>query len=268
LLYDASDPALSAWVHDSLTDSFLTAYRAYGARPCSPADADRYVREQVRVGELLGTDPLPDTAAALSAWVTGHPDLAPSPAAAQAIRFLRRPPLPPAIRAAYRVLLRAAAATLPGRIGQIVGVPSRPGDLGVGRAAVTALRWSLGSSPDWRLALVRTGSSPPPGRGSASGCPATTPQAPSRPGLDPRFGRFPDSRAGWLSPAAAGPPAPLGRGQRSTSPAMRDARPGAGRPPARSRRHWGTHGSDTCAGRPGTALGRPRSMSLGGVLSM
>jgi ER-bound oxygenase mpaB/B'/Rubber oxygenase, catalytic domain len=163
LLYDASDPALSAWVHDSLTDSFLTAYRAYGARPCSPADADRYVREQVRVGELLGADPLPDTAAALSAWVTGHPDLAPSPAAAQAIRFLRRPPLPPAIRAAYRVLLRAAAATLPGRIGQIVGVPSRPGDLGVGRAAVTALRWSLGSSPDWRLALVRTGSSPPPG---------------------------------------------------------------------------------------------------------
>jgi uncharacterized protein (DUF2236 family) len=89
--YDASDPALSAWVHNSLTDSFLTAYWAYGARPCLPADADRYVREQVRVGELLGADPLPDTAAALSAWVTGHPDLAPSPAAAQAIRFLRRP---------------------------------------------------------------------------------------------------------------------------------------------------------------------------------
>jgi len=163
LPYDAADPALSAWVHNSLTDSFLTAYRVYGARPCPPADADRYVREQARVGELLGADPRPDTATALSAWVAGHPGLARSPASAQAIGFLRRPPLPPAIRAAYGVLLRAAAATLPGRIREIVGVPSRAGDLTIGRAAVTALRWSLGSSPDWRLALVRTGCPPPPG---------------------------------------------------------------------------------------------------------
>jgi uncharacterized protein (DUF2236 family) len=162
LPYDASDPALSAWVHNSLADSFLTAYRVYGARPCPPADADRYVREQARVGELLGASPLPDTAAALSAWVASHPGLAPSPASAQAISFLRRPPLPSATRAAYRVLLRAAVATLPGRIREIVGLPSRPGDLTAGRAAVTALRWALGSSPDWQLALARTGSAPPP----------------------------------------------------------------------------------------------------------
>jgi uncharacterized protein (DUF2236 family) len=162
LPYDASDPALAAWVHNSLTDSFLTAYRVYGARPCPPADADRYVREQARVGELLGASPLPDTAPALSAWVASHPGLAPSPASAQAISFLRRPPLPSATRAAYRVLLRAAVATLPGRIQEIVGLPSRPGDLTAGRAAVTALRWALGSSPDWQLALARTGSAPPP----------------------------------------------------------------------------------------------------------
>jgi uncharacterized protein (DUF2236 family) len=157
LPYDASDPALSAWVHNTLTDSFLTAYRAYGARPCPPADADRYVREQARVGEMLGASPLPDTAAALSAWVASHPGLAPSPASAQAISFLRRPPLPPAIRAVYHVLLRAAIATLPSRIREIVGVPSRPGDLTAGRTAVTALRWALGSSPDWQMALARTG---------------------------------------------------------------------------------------------------------------
>jgi uncharacterized protein (DUF2236 family) len=162
LPYDASDPALSAWVHNSLADSFLTAYRFYGARPCPPADADRYVREQARVGELLGASPLPDTAAALSAWVASHPGLAPSPASAQAISFLRRPPLPSATRAAYRVLLRAAVATLPSRIREIVSLPSRPGDLTAGRAAVTALRWALGSSPDWQLALARTGSAPPP----------------------------------------------------------------------------------------------------------
>jgi uncharacterized protein (DUF2236 family) len=162
LPYDASDPALSAWVHNTLTDSFLTAYRVYGAQPCPSADADRYVHEQAKLGELLGASPLPDTAAALSAWVASHPRLAPSPASAQAITFLRRPPLPIAIRAAYHVLLRAAVATLPSRIQQITGLPSRPGDLTAGRAAVTALRWALGSSPDWQLALARTGSTPAP----------------------------------------------------------------------------------------------------------
>ena len=163
LSYDASDPELAAWVHNSLTESFLIAYRVYGARLCAPADADRYVREQTRVGEMLGASPLPDTAAALSAWIAGHPRLAPSPACAEAISFLRRPPLPAAIRAAYGVLLRAAAATVPRRIQQIIGLTARPGDQALGRAAVTMLRSSLGSSPDWRLALIRTGSPAPPG---------------------------------------------------------------------------------------------------------
>jgi len=162
LPYDASDPALSAWVHNTLTDSFLTAYRVYGAQPCPPADADRYVREQSTLGELLGAHPLPGTAAALSAWVASHSHLAPSPACAQAIAFLRRPPLPPAILPAYHILLRAAVATLPSRLQRITGLPSRPGDLTAARAAVTTLRWALGSSPDWQLALARVSAIPPP----------------------------------------------------------------------------------------------------------
>jgi uncharacterized protein (DUF2236 family) len=161
--YDASDPALSAWVHNSLADSFLAAYRTYGAQPCAPGDADRYVREQTRVGALLGAEPLPVTAGALTEWVAGHPDLAPSPGAREAAGFLRHPPLPAAIRVAYGWLFRAAVATLPARIRDIVGVPARPGDSQAGRLAVAALRWSLGSSPDWQLALARTGSRPPPG---------------------------------------------------------------------------------------------------------
>ena len=161
--YDASDPALAAWVHNSLTDSFLTAYRVYGASPCPEADADRFVAEQVRVGNLLGADPVPATAAALSEWVTDHPDLGPSPAAEEAIRFLRRPPLSLPVRWGYTLLFRAAVATLPERICRIVGVVPLPADLATGRAAVAALRWSLGASPDWRLALDRTRSAPPPG---------------------------------------------------------------------------------------------------------
>lgn len=160
--YDASEPGLAAWVHNTLTDSFLTAYRVYGPG-CTEAEADRYVAEQVRLGRLMGADPLPDTAAGLSAWIAGHPDVAPSPGSREAVRFLRRPALPLAVRPAYGVLFRAAAATLPDPIREVVGVRSLPGDLEVGRVAVAALRWSLGSSPDWRLALQRTAAPAPTG---------------------------------------------------------------------------------------------------------
>jgi len=115
------------------------------------------------VGARLGAAPLPATADSLGAWVADHPALAPSPAGDEAIAFLRNPPLPIAVRIPYLVLLRAAAATLPPRIAEIVGVKSLPGDLEVGRVAVAALRWSLGASPDWRVALARVGAPRPKG---------------------------------------------------------------------------------------------------------
>ncbi len=161
--YEAADPALAAWVHNSLTDSFLATYRAYGAQPCTEADADAYVREQCLAGELLEADPLPRTSAELTRWIAGPPDLGSSPGSREAIEFLRRPPLPAAIKLAYGWLFRAAVATLPPRIQLITGVRARPGDRLAGRAAVAALRWSLGASPDWRRALARVDAQPPPG---------------------------------------------------------------------------------------------------------
>jgi uncharacterized protein (DUF2236 family) len=83
--YTAGDPALAAWVHNSLTDPFLVAI--------STEEADRFVTEQARIGRLLGADPLPETAADLARWVAEHPAMAPSPGMAEAVRFLRRPPL-------------------------------------------------------------------------------------------------------------------------------------------------------------------------------
>jgi uncharacterized protein (DUF2236 family) len=161
--YSAADPGLDAWVHNALTDSFLTAYRVYGATRCSVAESDRYVLEQTRVGRLLGADPLPETAAELTAWISMHEQLGPSPGSEAAIRFLRRPPLPPTVRAAYGFLFRAAAATLPVRIRGILGLRGPRTDVEVGRLVVAALRQALRASPDWQLALMRTGASPPPG---------------------------------------------------------------------------------------------------------
>lgn len=65
--YSASNPAMAAWVHNVLTDSFLVAYQAFGSRPLSAADADRFVEEQTAIGALLGAAPLPTTARELSA---------------------------------------------------------------------------------------------------------------------------------------------------------------------------------------------------------
>ena len=165
--YDAANPALAAWVHNSMTGSFLAAFRAYGpsghGQGCSEPEADRFVAEQALLGARLGASPLPRTARDLAEWLAGHPELAPSPASVEAIRFLRDPPLPPSVRAGYRLLFRAATSTVPSRIRDIIGVPARPGDAVVGQAAVRAMRWALGGSPDWRLALLRTGTPPPAG---------------------------------------------------------------------------------------------------------
>lgn len=161
LPYDADDAALGAWVHNTLTDSFLAAYRAYGTRPCPTEDADRFVAEQARVGALLGASPLPTTAAELSEWVAGHPALEPSPGGSDAVGFLRRPPLPVGVRAGYRLLFRAALATMPERALEATGLRPAPGDRLIGRAAVHALRSALGGSPDWRLALERVGATGP-----------------------------------------------------------------------------------------------------------
>lgn len=161
--YAASDPALAAWVHNALTDSFLVAYRVFGPEPLGGDEADRFVREQTEVGRLLGATPLPPSAAALASWIATHPDLAPSPGMVEALEFLTDPPLGRAQRAGYRVMLEGAIATLPERIRRILGRRAGRGALASCRAVVRALRWGLGPSPSWHLALVRTGAPVPPG---------------------------------------------------------------------------------------------------------
>lgn len=161
--YSAGTEELAAWVHNALTDSFLVAYQEYGPHPLTPGDADRFVAEQTHVGRLLDADPLPDTAEALARWLADHPDAGPSPGMVEAIAFLRSPPLPLPVRPVYRVLFQAAAATLPERLQRILEVAPVAGARAVGRTAVGALRWSLGSSPSWHLALIRVGRDVPSG---------------------------------------------------------------------------------------------------------
>lgn len=159
--YRADDPALAAWVHNALTDSFLVCNQIYGARPLSTEEADRFVREQAAIGRLLDAEPVPETAAGLSRWVAEHPAVAPSPGMREAVEFLRDPPLDPAVKLAYQVLASAAVATIPPRIRRALGLRPRPGALYVGHASMAGMRWALGASPRWRQALLRVGAPVP-----------------------------------------------------------------------------------------------------------
>ena len=161
--YVAGDPELSAWVHNALTDSFLAAHHACGQTRLTPEEADRFVAEQAKIGAHLGSDPLPTTAAELSEWIEQHPALAPSPEMRDAVDFLTDPPLQPKVWLGYRVLLEAALAITPRRLRRILGVSSAPGAGVVGRASVAGLRWALGYSPSWKLALIRNGAPVPEG---------------------------------------------------------------------------------------------------------
>jgi uncharacterized protein (DUF2236 family) len=162
--YHAADPGQSAWVHNALTDSFLTTNQRYSDFPLTIVEADHFVGEQNRIGRLLGADPLPGTALGLRDWVTGHPEIAPSPEMKKIVDFLSVPPISAGIKPGYSLLFEAALVTLPERLQQILGLEPRPAADVLGKAAVNSLRWALGYSPSWALALHRSGREIPSGR--------------------------------------------------------------------------------------------------------
>ncbi len=154
--YSASTPELAAWVHNTLTDSFLEAYQRFGGR-LSTAEADQFVLEQTRVGEMLDASPLPVTAEELREWIVAHPSLAPSPGMRQAIRFLRSPPIPAVQRAGYQVLMNGAITTIPKRLAAVLGLAPAPGARAASTAMVLGLRRMMKNSPAWQSALERCG---------------------------------------------------------------------------------------------------------------
>ncbi len=163
LPYSAARPEMAAWVHNVLTDSFLSCYQAFGPKRLTVAEADRFVAEQTRVGQLLGAEPLPETAQELTDWIVDHPDRVATEAQANAISFLRSPPLNPPVKIGYRLLYEAALTTIPVDIRTQLGVEPGKRAAGTGEKATAALRWALGASPAWQVSLVRCNAPIPAG---------------------------------------------------------------------------------------------------------
>ncbi len=161
--YSATNPAHAAWVHNVLTDSFLAAYQEFGQTRLDPGDDDRFVTEQAEIGRMLGADPLPETAVDLRRWVADHPDLGHSPGMERAVEFLTDPPLSTGQKAGYKLLSGAAVATIPDRLQSILGLSSSTAGKAGGAATLGLLRWALGASPSWHVALLRSGAPIPGG---------------------------------------------------------------------------------------------------------
>ena len=109
----ADDSDLVDWVHCSLVESLLACDRVYAARPLGPADRDRFVGEQALVAELLGDPDPPRSVDGLRVRMGEFaPQLAVGDDAREGLAFLRRPPLPAGMAAAYPVLWHAAVAAM------------------------------------------------------------------------------------------------------------------------------------------------------------
>lgn len=152
--YAASDPHLLTWVHVAEVHAFLRAYDVYGERPLGPADRDGYVADMALIAAELGVPDPPATEAGVLAAIDRYrPELAGTPKAREAARFvLREPPLPLVLRPVYAGLAAAAAAVLPLWARRELGIPALPlADAALARPAghlvVNAIRWGI-SAPD------------------------------------------------------------------------------------------------------------------------
>ena len=143
--YSACDPALLAWVHATLVDSFLLTYERY-VRPLTSAERDAYCAESAAIEPRLRipAGSLPRSVAALDAYVTaelGSGEIRVTDTARDLARGVLHPPgsapawpglavlrlataglLPPALRESYglswdahrAVAFRASAAVIRG----------------------------------------------------------------------------------------------------------------------------------------------------------
>jgi uncharacterized protein (DUF2236 family) len=125
--YSAKDQDLVAWVHIVFTDAFLAANRQWGdAIPITaPGESgeDSYVREWATAGELMGLEAPPRSRAELqSALEAFQPVLRADDRVTEALRFLRKPPLPGPARIPYAIMVGGAIATMEPRYRDMLGL--------------------------------------------------------------------------------------------------------------------------------------------------
>src|SRR4029450_1098834 len=124
--YSAHDPALLTWVHATLLDSFLIAYRLFVA-PIDRLGGDRYCTEASGIEPLLGIPAgrLPRTEAQLREYLgtmlaSGAIEV--TDTARRLSRAVLEPPVPGVLRPAFRLAALPAVGLLPPSIRAAYGL--------------------------------------------------------------------------------------------------------------------------------------------------
>jgi uncharacterized protein (DUF2236 family) len=142
--YSAADADLVSWVHVVFAESFLSCHQQFG--PPIPGGSDRYVAEWATAGELMGVPTPPRSEAELRAQLAAFdPYLVSDDRVADALRFIRKPPLHRSVMPGYRVLFAGAVASLSPEYRRLLGLrrPWWPA-LTATRLVLTLLAWVLG----------------------------------------------------------------------------------------------------------------------------
>ena len=121
--YAAGDPELLSWVHVVFTDAFLRSHQLWDG--AIPGGADGYVREWSTAGELVGVVDPPRSEAELAARLEAFRSagiLKSDERVAEAVRFIRNPPLRRGMMPAYRVMFAGAVASIPVEYRRMLGL--------------------------------------------------------------------------------------------------------------------------------------------------
>ena len=144
IAYSAGDPELLRWVHVVFAESFLTCHQTWGGG--SPDGADQYVAEWATAGELMQVQGPPRTQTQLRQQIADfRPVMLSDDRVADAVRFIRHPPLKRSLLPAYRVVFGGAVATIEPQYRRMLGLrrPWWPAKL-MTRIALAALARLLG----------------------------------------------------------------------------------------------------------------------------
>jgi uncharacterized protein (DUF2236 family) len=153
LPYAADEPVLLLWIHATLVDSFLAAYRRF-VGPLPAAEADAYVAEMVRQAELVGlrAEEVPCTERGNQDFLESlWPELRVTPSARDAFAMVLHPPLPTWRRPFWAMVSQAALSIMPDHAMDLYGWRRN-------RAAEAILRPLVTRGSAWARGRLR----PPP----------------------------------------------------------------------------------------------------------
>ena len=124
--YHALDPALLDWVQATASFGFLEAYAAH-VRPLSQAERDRYYAEGLPAARLYGATGAPQSQAQQQRLFEAmQPALRASPIVDEFLHIMRRiPALPPPLRPAQSLLVRAAVQLVPAAVRERLALGAR-----------------------------------------------------------------------------------------------------------------------------------------------